>query len=70
MVRARPCVLKTSFQLFSYLRRSSHMVLSRNLVKTSASIFVPSDGLLRFFVRFALLEPLEDWVIVVLESFS
>ena len=33
------------------------MILTRNLVKTSAGIFVPSDGLLRLSVRIMLLEP-------------
>ena len=32
---------------------------------TSASIFVPSDGLLRFSVRILLLEPLEDRATIV-----
>ena len=36
------------------------MVFACNTVKTSAGFFVPSDGLLRVSVRFALLEPLED----------
>ena len=36
------------------------VVLTRDLVKKSASIFVPSGGLLRFSVRVVLLERLED----------
>ena len=36
------------------------MVLTRDLVKTSAGIFVPSDGLLRFSVRIVLFETLKD----------
>ena len=36
------------------------VVFTRDFVKTSGGVFVPSDGLLRFSTRIAHLEPLED----------
>ena len=45
------------------------VVLNRDLVQTSAGIFVPFVGLLRCSVCIPHLEPLKDCAIFVLRSF-